>query len=632
MEKRNLIMVLVIIIVFLLSNTTYAIEGKSILILVDELDLEIIETITDGINFGTGYINLKTRKPAGTESYYFSIAAGRKVGVKPEDYKGLYKDENGTIIVSGFQDMYKGVTKGVKNIRVNTLGEKLKEEGVSYIGDNSSAIVAADNTGSIRSGEIEIKYDKNWLINKTNFHLSKSNILVLSYDIDEINYRTMLLRNYIEEYKDYNIIIVPNKVSQKMKYIINRNLVPIVYINGEKSGIIKSSSTKREGFVTLEDIYADLISIHGEKDTSFIGNEIDIVEKENNLNYANSLFKRTINLMWITYIFHGLVYFIQCYTAYYIYKNRKDKFDKINLFNSFIIINIFIGVLMGASTLHINIALYLFINLLTTYIITIFMSDKEINTIGLFATLTYILIVFGILFYPEIIYNSYIGFNNLFYGARYYGFNNGIMGVLLVSSIISCFFIKDLIRNQLVKNLICLLYTIANIIVLSTNYGANTGGFLTAVAMFLIIIYLNLLGNNWNIKNLIVLILVGVIIFSVNMYFDYLSNEKSHAINFLIRIKTFGIGEVIDMFKIKAMELIKLTLLPPFSIVIASQIISLRTLLSGINQKTKKEAYLIIITSIIGFLLNDTGMITFIYMIFYLISLLVYYKENPSRI
>ena len=206
-------------------------------------------------------------------------------------------------------------------------------------------------------------------------------------------------------------------------------------------------------------------------------------------------------------------------------------------------------------------------------------------------------------FYPEIIYNSYIGFNNLFYGARYYGFNNGIMGVLLVSSIISCFFIKGLVENEFIKSIICLIYVFTNIIVLSANYGANTGGFITAVALFLIMIYVNLLGKKWNINNIIILILVGISIFALNMYFDYLSHEKSHAINLFIRIKTFGFGEFIDMFKVKAKELVKLTILPPFSIVIVAQIISLKTILKGLNISFKKETYIIIITGIIGFYL-----------------------------
>ena len=96
----------------------------------------------------------------------------------------------------------------------------------------------------------------------------------------------------------------------------------------------------------------------------------------------------------------------------------------------------------------------------------------------------------------------------------------------------------------------------------------------------------------------------------------------------LIRIKNFGFSEFKDMFKVKAIELIKLTLTPPFIIVIPCQIYTLVKLLKCENLILDKETYIILLTSIIGFLLNDTGMITFVYMIHYLISLLIYNKKT----
>jgi hypothetical protein len=636
MKKHNIILILALVIAFSFNNITYAADAagdKTILIILDEMKFEDIEDIFNNDNFGMGFVNLKTRKPFGDSSFYFTIAAGRKVGVKPENYKGLYKNRDGTIKVAGFEDMYKNLKKQNNNIKVDILGEKLKTKGISYIGDDSSAIIAADKSGNIKSGEIEIKYDRRWLKEKTDYHLSNSSILVLSYEIGETKYRTELLKNYIHDFRDYNILIVPKGVPEEMKHLLNQNLAPIIYVKDGGRGLLKSSSTKREGFVTLEDIFVELITTNGGNSPFAIGNKINIIEKQNSLMEAQNLFKKTINLLWIAYIFHGIVYFIQCYSAYYIYKNRKEKLSSLNFYHSFIVVNIFVTLLMGASSLHVQIILYLFINLLVTYIITLFISEKEVNTIGLFATLTYGLIIFGIFFYPEVIYNSYIGFNNLFYGARYYGFNNGIMGVLLVTSIISYFFIKDLLPNKILDNLVSLLYFSTNMLALSSNYGANTGGFLTSVILFLVIVYISFLGRNRNTRNMIILILIGILLFGFNMYFDRLSSEKSHAISFLSRVKNFGISEFIDMFKVKIKELVKLTLMPPFSIVIVAQILSLKKLLKEEKINIKAETYIILFTAVVGFILNDTGMITFIYMVHYLISLLLYeITEKPSNI
>lgn len=631
MKKYNIILILAVVLIVFFSSTSYAIEDKTILILLDELDFEDIGKIFPGNNIGLGFMNLNPRKPHEEESLYFSIGLGRKVGIKSEYYKGLEKGNDGSIKILGFEDMFKDVKKRNNNIKIDMLGEKLNTEGISYIGDGSSAIVAADKNGMIKSGEVEINYNEKWLEEKTDYYIADSNILVLSYEVNGMNKRIKLLEKYTDKFKDYNIMLIPRDVNSDMQYILNKSLSPIIYSNGQDNGLITSYSTKREGLITVEDIYVELLSLNEKESDINIGNRINIIEKEDNLNQAKGIFKKNINLLWLTYIYHGLVYLLQIYIAINIYNNRKDKLGKINIYNNFIVVNIFISLLMGASHFHINIILYLFLNILMTYLVTEIVSDRGINIIGLFSTLTYGIIVFGIIFFPEIIYNSYIGFNNLFYGARYYGFNNGIMGVLLVTSIISYFFIRDFTPNKSVDNLICLLYFSINIIVLSANYGANTGGFLTSVVLFLVIVFTNLLDKNINIKNILILIVIGVLIFSVNMYFDKISNEQSHAIKFLSRIKNFGINEFIDMFRVKAKALIKLTLLPPFSIVIVAQIFSLKRLLEGKNLVRTKESYIVIFISIIGFIINDTGMIFFIYMIHYLIALLLYNNlENSS--
>ncbi|QQY78979.1 hypothetical protein EDD65_104143 [Keratinibaculum paraultunense] len=628
MKKSRIILILAFIIIFSFHNISYADENKAILILVDELSMEDIEFIFDMDNFGIGFMNIKMRKPYGDESLYFSIATGRKVGVKSENYKGLCKKPDGTIRVIGFEDMLEDLYKRNNNVEVNMLGEKMGKKGVSYIGDDSSAIIAANKKGNIKSGEIQIKYDTKWLEEKTNTHLSKSDILVLSYNIENIYNRKEILKEYVKQFKQHNIIVISRSVSPNMKYILNNNLTPVIYINGTNKGLLTSSSTKREGIITVEDIYANLLHNNGIDISKAIGNPIKITPKNDPLNLAKILFKKTINMLWIASIFHGIVYSLQGYTAYFIFKNKWNKLKDINIYNSFVIINIFVSLLMGLSNLHINILLYLFMNLSITYIITVHMINNDINIIGLFSTLTYGMILMGIFFYPKLIYNSYIGFNNLFYGARYYGFNNGIMGVLLATSVISYYYIKELLPNKLLDYTICILFFLTNMIALSANYGANTGGFITSAALFLIVIYVDLLNKDFNVHNIILLILIGALIFGINMYFDYYSGDKSHAINFIIRIKNFGFSEFKDMFKVKAKELIKLTLTPPFIIVIPCQIYTLVKLLKWENFILDREIYIILLTSIIGFLLNDTGMITFVYMIHYLISLLIYNKKT----
>lgn len=557
------------------------------------------------------------------ESLYLSIALGRKVGTS-QHFQGLYKTEDGRILLSGFQDMLASTINGGDDSFHSLLGERLKAEGISYIGSNSSAIIAADEKGEIKTGEIEIKYELPWLIEKTNFHLKKTDILVLDYHIDKKEDRLNILKAYLEEFEGNKVIILSKKVSQDMEKLLNNYLVPVLYKNDNKKGILTSSSTRRDGFIVLEDIYGELVYTYDEKDSSTIGNKIELIKKEDNLKYIKAIYNNTNNLIWISYIFHGIIYAIQFYCGLVLYRIRKRGiFERVHFLYSFMIISIFISFIMGISNYHVNIPLYVFINLIVSYMVATILEDKGINAIGVFSLLIYGYILVAALFFPEVIYKSYIGVNNLFYGARYYGFNNGIMGVFIATSLVSCLYLKRTIGNKLLVNLAYILFALTNMLILSASFGANTGGFITATILFMMVIYDSLFKKIGNIKTKIGLAFFALFLFALNMYFDILSEEKSHAISFLIRVKEYGIREFLGMAFIKLKELVRLTILPPFSIVIISQLYSIKYLYGRVNIKFAKEVLLIFIVSLIAFIINDTGNIAFIFMNHFLIALFI---------
>ncbi len=624
--KRHIILLslsVLFIFLFIFIPTSYAISEKTLLILVDELNLEDIDAIAEKSQFGIGFVNIRTLENDVEESLYLSIALGRKVGTI-DHFQGLYQRSDGEILISGFEDMIMNTSNEGEDPIHHLLGERLKDKGISYIGGDSSAIVAADGNGHIKSGEVEVEYDLNWLVERANFYLSNSNILIISYDINKDKGRLLTLRDLVDEFSENMIIILPKKVSQDMETLFNNYLVPVLYKTNGNGGVLTSSSTRREGFIVLEDIYGELVSIYDEKDDSTIGNAIELVEKQDNIKYIRDLYNDTNNLVLISYIYHGIVYAIQFYTAIVIFRIRRQGIlEKVHFIYSFAIVSIFLSFIMGISNYHINIYLYVFINLLVSYMVVSMMNDRGIDTIGLFSMLTYGFIVIAALFFPEIIYKSYIGVNNLFYGARYYGFNNGMMAVLIATSIVSYLFIKERIGDTLMVNLLYFLLSFINIMLLSARVGANTGGFITASSLLLIIIYNKIFKKTGSIKTLIGLALFGVFIFAINMYFDILNEEKSHAINFLIRVKEYGAKEFFSMALIKFKELIKLTVIPPFSITIISQLYSIRYLFEKVDREFAKDAMTIFIVSVIGFLINDTGNIAFIFMNHFLIALFI---------
>lgn len=628
-KVKFLLFFVAIMVVIGFGDKSYAENEKTVVILVDELKLKDIREILGRYSYGIGLINTKTRNSDVDESIYFSIALGRKVAVSSY-YSGLYKGKDGRIYISGYKEMLNSISIEDNRIDEILLGERLKDQGISYIGNNPSAVLAADSNGVIHSGEIEINYNRDWLLEKTEYHLKNSNILILSYKIDNMKNRLNVLKEYISNIKDNRILIIPISVSEDMDTLFNDYIVPIVYIEGNKDGLLTSSSTKREGFIVLEDIYGHLVSIYDEIYESDIGNEIQIVEKEDNIKSLEELFKNTNNLMYITYMFHGALYLLQVYSGYMLYRRRYEHLNRLNYLYTFAVINIFIGLLMAASSYHINIALYISVNLLISYIITALMYDNRVDNICLFSLLSYGIIIIQTLFYPNVIYSSPVGMNNIFYGARYYGYNNGMMAVLVATSILGYLFIKRHIENELISKFIFMAFLIMNISMLSSGKGANTGGFITASVLFIMALYCNFLKKNWNINVILSLALFAVLLFGINMYFDFLSHEKSHAIKFLMRIKYYGIKEFMDMAFIKFVELIKLTFLPPYSLTILSQIIILNRLKGCIHKNIKDEIIMLFISSIVAFLINDTGNIAFIFMNHYLISLLIneYHKSD----
>ena len=132
---------------------------------------------------------------------------------------------------------------------------------------------------------------------------------------------------------------------------------------------------------------------------------------------------------------------------YYIGEGH-EYLHQLHFLYTFAVISIFIGLLMAISSYHINMVLYISINLLITYLVTSFMYYDNRDNIGFFSLLSYGSIIIQTILYPKVLYFSPIGMNNLFYGARYYGYNNGMMGVLIATSIVRYLFIKEQIGNK----------------------------------------------------------------------------------------------------------------------------------------------------------------------------------------
>lgn len=591
-KNKMLILVLIIILLTPISSLSKRDSKKIIIFSVDSISMENIDELKIE-NYGLGLFNSKSRKPYDDKNFYTSINVGRKVS----------------------QEIL------AEELKLEFLGDVLKQEKPMYMGSENSNIdlLISDKDGKA-NGLNNMEYNYEWLDTNITELLQESKIVAIDYEISYQQDRIEILKKLISGNGDNLIYIIPRTVHKSDQMLINQYLLPILKIDSD-NGVLTSNSTKRQGLVALEDISFDIKENFKKENTSSIGEKIEVNKSLNNLKEIRNKYKESINLLYIASIYHGLLYLSQALILIYILTDRIKKIG-ISIF-VFATNNIWISFLLPLFKIHSNLILYLIICFALNIIITKSMLKNK-KLIDSSIIVTYILILIGMLFKPEFIYNSYLGFNNLIYGARFYGLNNGIAAVLLATSMFSIIKVDENINNKTIKNFIIGIIPIINLVVLSAKYGANTGSFISAIALLLLVYYNYYFADKMNYKTIIGFIIIGIIIFSINIYYDSISLSKSHAVQFFERIKVNGIKEIYYMGSFKLKELIKLTIMPPFSLVIICQIMILYKWFEKMNIGLKT----MLIVSILGFCINDTGNILLIYMLSYLILSILVKRET----
>lgn len=643
MNKYRLrsIWILFIIIFFCAINTnakSYFPEEKTtktLIIVLDDLDFSIVENIIND-KLSLGLMSIKVSglyNKVNKESLFMTMASGRRVKVKEGLYGGIKKIENNYLLLEGYDVIINDLNnKYNKLLRENmSLGESLIKNNIKagLLGSGPSAMLIADNKGRIQSGLKEINYNEKWLKETTEELFNTVDLLVVSYNTYRQQDRINILKKYIEEFNDYHLFIFPEKLSDDISYRFNTTIIPLIYGTGSgETGILTSNTTRREGIITSLDIRPSIEHIYGIKTEGAIGNNINIIKSTNMIQKNKNNLLEFLNLNIIKYIFHGYIIAAEFYVVYSCVFKRKKIFKKYNTIMTSVLLCIILSLIFGMFNLHRHIIIYLAIIIF----MSLFISKTLINKVTLsFTTIsigTNILILIGVFFNIDIIYNSFIGYNNIIAGGRFYGFNNEIMGVLLATSIISFYELKKHMSTKW-----SILYFPLTIIALSGRFGANIGGYITSVLAFLILIYINCFKGNKGKKVFIVLLVLGVAILVLNLFFDINNVDTSHGGRFIERFMIFGFNELFAMVFIKLKQLILMSILPPWSIIFISQMYFIRDLFknengylysSGLDSvESFDKCCIIFIISLIAFIINDTGVVAFTYVNTYLIAYII---------
>ncbi len=600
------------------------------MIILDELDFDLVEKITQNTKNAVGIMNTKTGYFYGSknrESYFLTIATGRRVKISSGLYKGIIKNRDGTLYIIGFEDIIRELKKEYLTFsrEISTFGDFFSKRGikVGYIGNDSSSLIAANVNGYIEYGENKVVYEEKWLNHKSREILGNADILILSYKLNNKEERIELLKKYIEKMK-YNIIIFPKTISGDVNIRWNTTLVPVIYITPDKEeGLLKSSTTKREGVITSLDIFPDAANLFGISTDRFIGNSIKVIHKSKPIKKCKNYLKEFLNLNIIKYIFHGIIIALQLFVIF----SKKLKKQTCKFFMDTILSIIFFSLLFGFFKIHKSIIIYCIIVLMSSFLLSFLLIKKE-NTVKYLSIFTNILILYGIFFNNNIIYDSFIGYNNIVAGGRFYGLNNEIMGVLLATSIIVYFSIRKKMKDKIVLSLFLIVYFPLIILALSGKYGVNFGGYITSILLFLILIYEMFYYSKIN--KSIILLIFGFIFLLLSFIIQFNGYSLNHIGRLLSRIETVGFIELFDVIINKLKQLIIMVLVPPWSIISLGQLYYVYGLYRDENICMRdfkdlnigKCIYIIFISSIISVFINDTGIISFVYMNTYLIAIL----------
>ncbi|MFA5523454.1 MAG: hypothetical protein WDA24_03775 [Tissierellales bacterium] len=648
-RRKEILQTLIIILslIFGLSSFSLATNQKVLIIVLDELDLDTTKKIISN-NASLGIMSVKTAelyRKGNKESFFMTMAKGRRVKLKNGLYKGIRLLNEGTIEIQGYDNLIEDLKNSYPSFAKSNdfLGDNLQEKGIrtGFLGEGPSSLLIANKEGKINKGVEDIYYDVKWLRKTTDDLYKHVDVLVVSYNIEGNKKRIQVLERYIDEpsnvhlYESMGIYVFPENIKGDISYKWNSNLLPIIYKNSEdQPGIISSKTTRRDGLITSLDIKTDIEAKYKIEKAGSIGNRIFVSQRESmdiiEENKNNLL--EFLNLSIIKYVFHGFVIMAQLIVlSSYTIKKKRD-FNRYDFIMTSVILSLLLSILYGVFNFHRYLLTYCIFIIITSLFISRILIEREINSTVVISITINVLFLIGNFFNPNLIYSSFIGYNNIVAAGRFYGLNNDVMGVLIATSIITFYELRKLVSNY-VPSWVALLYLPIVIIALSAKYGANVGGYITSIILFLIVLYVKLFKGNKDKKGILVLIGMGIIILGANIYIDINSGNISHAGSLVERIRIFGIKELYYIIIIKLKQLLLISILPPWNIIIIFQIFFLRKfykeekkLIKNIIKKDIEflEKYsLMFIVSIIAFIINDTGAVAFTYINTFLIASLL---------
>jgi hypothetical protein len=420
-----------------------------------------------------------------------------------------------------------------------------------------------------------------------------------------------------------------------------KKLTPIILAgSGIDEGVISSDTTRREGIIGNIDIAPYIAVYFGSNTNYFTGKPLYILGKQDKLSYMKELYNDTAfvykNRMSVLFTFAVYEIIVSFIAFIVIQLSGKHRLRFYRVFEYFLLSNMAIPAALLILPLWKSASIFnVFIKIIIITIVMIFISisirKEPMDSIIFLSGLTCLLLTTDIILNSRLIKMSFLGYDPII-GARYYGVGNEFMGILVGSSLVFTMALLD--RYKINKNFSIMIFAIIAFVIGFPKLGANVGGTITAVFAFMFVI-LRLYNSKLKLTHYFYIIAsICVCIALIALADLYLLESNSHLANAIKQINNGGVNAIFSIIKRKVSMNIKVFSVTIWSKVLITSLIFLSILFYrpfGIAKKIfDKYQNLsigllgILISCIVAFLVNDSGVIASATSIIFLAISLMY--------
>lgn len=523
--------------------------------------------------------------------------------------------------------------------------------------NRQSSLAAMDEWGRIPLGDIEninkkdssfpfgIRTDYDVLKKKTDELYKKTDVLMVdlgdTYRLDEyrkymnenayINIKAQIdsdissyLKHVFELKSKNDRVYIVSPFPESLSYKEGYRLSPIFMFKDTGKGLISSSTTRRPGVVGNVDLGKSILLDQGIDSQLMAGRQLEEINYSNPKEFLTKDYDRMVSLAMLrvpvlyTYAVFEMIVWVVILGMIAFWSKINEKLRRFLVFTLKFTLVIPVALLV-VPMFSVSNPVIMIVTLIATMGILYFLFAKLIKDslwklIAMSFAASILILVDGATG-QNLIKNSLLGYDAII-GARYYGIGNEYMGVIIGAAILTA---AGLLEKKKIKKWMAGLFLLICMAILGyPKMGANVGGTITAVCSYLFFM-MRVYDIKVDFKKVMLIGLAVVAVVGTFAFIDLHSGGKSHLAGALTNIKDNGVIVILQIIQRKIEMNMKLIGVSIWSKVFLLALAIVAYLfykpfgvLKSIQKKypiMAKSWYAIIVGSVVGFLVNDSGIV-----------------------